>query len=530
MAATHKQDGAETNAEARRVQSLKTIPAAVRVVVSPEELSPNDQATKLHNLFNAFALDDDDENLDKAAFFKAIADSGLTSDDPRITSLRPLASTTAPISRSTFKRSAEPCVEVLTKALSKHFIIPDFDVLRSATHQLFLDQAQAGLNALSLCTVDGQICSFGASNDYVTLREISYCFAYLIARESLGRDVHMHVGREYSGESGRKVAVDANQNPHNPMVDIGALKMAALFCIGEHKMTFQDTLKHLAGGRHVGYSIDSFERERADAYFRLLSMAYMLKEKRQNPKALTAFPAEAVAEKLLQMMSAETTIATLSVMAATLANFGVCPITREKIFSDEAVRDLLAMMYVAGMDLYTGEYAFHVGFPSKGAMNGIVMAIVPGVMGVVTLTPPVESMAQVPPCMNFFKTFSRSFEFGGSSLRQGVFTSAMHSLIQHRSEETLKLPGPYDPRQSLVTQQARSLLQLVSAIKEGDQKALEECASTADIDATNGWDRTPLHIAVMRGNAKAEELLLKHNADPTKVDSFGCTPMDYKRK
>lgn len=42
------------------------------------------------------------------------------------------------------------------------------------------------------------------------------------------------------------------------------------------------------------------------------------------------------------------TLQTLSVFAATIANFGVCPITGDRVFRDDTVRDLLAMMYVAG--------------------------------------------------------------------------------------------------------------------------------------------------------------------------------------
>ena len=85
-------------------------------------------------------------------------------------------------------------------------------------------------------------------------------------------------------------------------------------------------------------------------------------------------------------------------LAATLANFGVCPMTGDaarparpmhalstaQVFHEDAVRDLLATMYVAGMDVNSGEFAFKVGFPAKSSLAGVVLAVVPGVMGVVT--------------------------------------------------------------------------------------------------------------------------------------------------
>ena len=58
-----------------------------------------------------------------------------------------------------------------------------------------------------------------------------------------------------------------------------------------------------------------------------------------------------------------------------------------QVFSEDTVRDLLATMYVAGVDVNSGEFAFKVGFPAKSSLAGVVMAIVPGIMGVVTLEP-----------------------------------------------------------------------------------------------------------------------------------------------
>ena len=48
----------------------------------------------------------------------------------------------------------------------------------------------------------------------------------------------------------------------------------------------------------------------------------------------------------------------------------------------------MATMYVAGMDLSSGDFAFKVGFSAKSALSGVVMAIVPGLMGICTLEEP----------------------------------------------------------------------------------------------------------------------------------------------
>ena len=56
----------------------------------------------------------------------------------------------------------------------------------------------------------------------------------------------------------------------------------------------------------------------------------------------------------------ETNAEAASVIAATLANGGVCPTTGEKILSGEAVRNTLSLMHSCGMYDYSGQFAFKV--------------------------------------------------------------------------------------------------------------------------------------------------------------------------
>ena len=57
----------------------------------------------------------------------------------------------------------------------------------------------------------------------------------------------------------------------------------------------------------------------------------------------------------------EVTAESASLMAATLANGGICPTTGEHVVNSDAVRDVLSLMHSCGMYDYSGQFAFTVG-------------------------------------------------------------------------------------------------------------------------------------------------------------------------
>jgi len=78
-------------------------------------------------------------------------------------------------------------------------------------------------------------------------------------------------------------------------------------------------------------------------------------------------------------------------MAATLANGGYCPITGDRVLNAASVRNTLSLMHSCGMYEYSGGFAFKVGLPAKSSISGMILLVVPNVMGMCLWSPPLDS-------------------------------------------------------------------------------------------------------------------------------------------
>lgn len=55
------------------------------------------------------------------------------------------------------------------------------------------------------------------------------------------------------------------------------------------------------------------------------------------------------------------------------------------------MQNILSLMNCCGMYDYSGEFAFKIGMPAKSGVGGGIIMIVPGIMGICTFSPPLDS-------------------------------------------------------------------------------------------------------------------------------------------
>ncbi len=80
----------------------------------------------------------------------------------------------------------------------------------------------------------------------------------------------------------------------------------------------------------------------------------------------------------------------IAVMAATLANRGINPVTGEQVMSAYAISRTLSVMTSSGMYDYAGEWIYRVGIPAKSGVGGGILAALPARLGLGSYSPKLD--------------------------------------------------------------------------------------------------------------------------------------------
>jgi glutaminase len=80
----------------------------------------------------------------------------------------------------------------------------------------------------------------------------------------------------------------------------------------------------------------------------------------------------------------------IAVMAATLANRGVNPVTGEQVMTPYAISRTLSVMTSSGMYDYAGEWIYRVGIPAKSGVGGGILAALPARIGLGSYSPKLD--------------------------------------------------------------------------------------------------------------------------------------------
>ncbi|MDT9591801.1 glutaminase [Nocardioides zeae] len=241
-----------------------------------------------------------------------------------------------------------------------------------------LAEADPDRLALALCMLDGVVYAVGDTDARFSIQSISKPFAYALALADHGLDAVVEkVGVEPSGEAFNEISLEVGSGrPFNPMINAGAITVHSLLDDERVRAGFS-----AFAGRdlEVDEEILGSELETADRNY---AIAYMLR----NHGVIDADPRAAVAGYVRQC-SYLVGVEDLAVMAATLANGGVQPVTGERVVERWVARQALSVMTTCGMYDAAGDWFTSVGIPAKSGVSGGLIGALPGKGGFSAFSP-----------------------------------------------------------------------------------------------------------------------------------------------
>ena len=277
---------------------------------------------------------------------------------------------------------AAPVTSYLERLHSRHASLVEGVV---ATYIPELAKADPAWFGIALTTVDGGSYEVGDARQPFTIQSISKPLTYGLALEDLGEAaVRRRIGVEPTGDAFNSITLaPGSGSPLNAMVNSGAIAAASLVRHGEDKPAAVRIVDQIGAfaGRVLSVDEAVLESERSTGH-RNRAIAHLLRAS----GVLDTEPDEAL-DRYFRQCSVSIDGHDLSVMAATLANGGVNPLTGDRVVSPTTVRAVLSVMTSCGMYDSAGDWLFAVGLPAKSGVSGGIMAVVPGQLGIGIFSP-----------------------------------------------------------------------------------------------------------------------------------------------
>lgn len=249
-----------------------------------------------------------------------------------------------------------------------------------------LAQVPADLFGICIAGVDGSLYSAGEAQFPFTIMSVSKPFVFALVCQAHGAEqARQKLGVNSTGLPFNSImAIELNPGRlTNPMVNPGAIATTSLAPGATSEAKWEFIRQGLArfAGRELSlneevYASAAASNQRNHVIARLLASYGRLYD---DP--------DCAVDLYTRQCSLDVTATDLAVMAATLADGGVNPITKEQVIDRDLCPPVLAVMATAGLYENSGDWLYDVGLPGKSGVGGGIITVAPGKGGLGTFSP-----------------------------------------------------------------------------------------------------------------------------------------------
>lgn len=242
---------------------------------------------------------------------------------------------------------------------------------------------------IALVTVDGQVYTAGDIKSMVSIQSVSKVFTMAQVIEEQGHQaVQDKIGVDATGEVFNSItAVERMRGKEiNPLVNPGAIASTSLINGADSTAKWKHILQVHSdfAGRQLGLNVPVYISEAGDN-LRNQAIAHLL-----LAYGRMYFDPVQATDIYTKQCAINVSAKDAGIMAATLANGGVNPVTKKKVVSSETVMYTLPVMSTAGLYDDSGIWFYNTGVPAKSGVGGCLIAVVPGKFGIAVVSPPLD--------------------------------------------------------------------------------------------------------------------------------------------
>jgi glutaminase len=297
-----------------------------------------------------------------------------------------LAAVVFGLPHTTVAQSAGTIQQAVNAAYTK---FKDLREGKNADYIPALAKVDPQLFGIALVTPDGRVYTAGDTTTEVSIQSISKVFTMArVLQDSGEKAIENNTGVDATGMPFNSIIAIEQKKGHemNPLVNPGAITTTAMVAGANADEIWNRILQTYEGfaGRKLRVLEDVYrsEAETNQRNRAIGALMYAYGHIAANPDQAT--------DIYTRQCSVGVNARDLAVMAATLANGGVNPLTRQRVLDAKHVPGVLAVMATAGLYDDSGKWLFTTGLPAKSGVGGGLIAVSPGNWGVAVISPPLD--------------------------------------------------------------------------------------------------------------------------------------------
>jgi len=260
---------------------------------------------------------------------------------------------------------------------------------KNASYIPELEKVNPKLYAISIYTIDGQQFNIGDYKYEFAIESCSKVFTLALALKKYGIK---YIKNKIGVFSSKKVfnsicAVDKIQNHTINSFDNGGAMATTSLLYNPNKTEYiaeiVNNMNDYAGRKlYVNNKIYKSEISHIEHN---LAIAYLLKSYGRFYNNV-----ETCVDVYTQQCSVMVTSQDVALMACTIANGGVNPKTGAILINKKDIKYIVDHMCLNGLYNETDAYMKEVGLPAKSGVGGIILIVLPGIMGISIVSPPLN--------------------------------------------------------------------------------------------------------------------------------------------